>query len=60
MIGILKEIPYTVTYAGGISSYDDIKLIKSAGGGHIDVTVGSALSLFGGSLELREVMECIR
>ncbi|MCR5508139.1 MAG: phosphoribosylformimino-5-aminoimidazole carboxamide ribotide isomerase [Lachnospiraceae bacterium] len=58
VIGILSRIPYKVTYAGGISSLDDIRLIRELGGGHIDVTVGSALALFGGSLELAEVIEC--
>lgn len=60
VIAILACLPYTVTYAGGISSMDDIRLIKDIGRGHIDVTVGSALALFGGSLKLSEVIECIR
>ncbi len=60
VIGILAKIPYTITYAGGISSLDDIETIKRVGCGHIDFTVGSALSLFGGNLEIGEVMECIR
>ncbi|MBR4718707.1 MAG: phosphoribosylformimino-5-aminoimidazole carboxamide ribotide isomerase [Lachnospiraceae bacterium] len=58
VIDILAYLPYTITYAGGISSLDDIRLIKDIGRGHIDVTVGSALELFGGSLKLSEVIEC--
>lgn len=42
-----------VTYAGGISSMDDIRLLERLGGGRIDFTVGSALDLFGGSLSYR-------
>ncbi len=38
-----------VTYAGGISSQQDIDLIDSLGNGRIDFTVGSALDIFGGS-----------
>ncbi|MCR4807075.1 MAG: phosphoribosylformimino-5-aminoimidazole carboxamide ribotide isomerase [Lachnospiraceae bacterium] len=60
VIGLLAKVPYTITYAGGISSVGDIELIKSAGMGHIDVTVGSALTLFGGNITLGEVLECIR
>ncbi len=38
-----------VTYAGGISSQQDIDRIDSLGNGRIDFTVGSALDIFGGS-----------
>ncbi len=37
------------TYAGGISSMSDLELIRVASQGRIDVTVGSALDIFGGS-----------
>ncbi|MCR5356639.1 MAG: phosphoribosylformimino-5-aminoimidazole carboxamide ribotide isomerase [Lachnospiraceae bacterium] len=60
IIAILAGIPYTITYAGGISALDDIRLIKEAGRGRIDITVGSALKLFGGDLEIQEVIDCIR
>ncbi len=38
-----------VTYAGGVASMADLELIAGAGGGKLDVTVGSALDIFGGS-----------
>ncbi|MBR9984655.1 MAG: phosphoribosylformimino-5-aminoimidazole carboxamide ribotide isomerase [Desulfosarcina sp.] len=38
-----------VTYAGGISSQQDVDLIDALGNGRIDFTVGSALDIFGGS-----------
>lgn len=38
-----------VTYAGGVATLDDVRRIEAAGGGRVDVTVGSALDLFGGS-----------
>jgi phosphoribosylformimino-5-aminoimidazole carboxamide ribotide isomerase len=37
-----------ITYAGGISSQQDIDLIGTLGNGRIDFTVGSALDIFGG------------
>ncbi len=38
-----------VTYAGGAATMDDLRLVESAGQGRVDVTVGSALDLFGGN-----------
>lgn len=38
-----------MTYAGGVADMDDVRLVNELSGGSIDVTVGSALDLFGGS-----------
>ena len=38
-----------ITYAGGVASMDDLQLISDRSGGKVDVTVGSALDLFGGN-----------
>lgn len=38
-----------VTYAGGAASMSDVEKVDALGGGKVDVTVGSALDLFGGS-----------
>jgi phosphoribosylformimino-5-aminoimidazole carboxamide ribotide isomerase len=38
-----------VTYAGGAATMDDVLLVDALGKGLVDVTVGSALDLFGGS-----------
>ncbi len=38
-----------VTYAGGAATMDDVRLVDELGKGLVDVTVGSALDLFGGS-----------
>ncbi len=38
-----------VTYAGGAATLDDVRLVDELGKGLVDVTVGSALDLFGGS-----------
>lgn len=45
-----------VTYAGGIKDYDDLELIKREGKGKVDVTIGSALDLFGGPMEFERVL----
>lgn len=56
LLGEWDGIP--VTYAGGVHSYDDLQLIKKLGKDRLHVTIGSALKLFGGELELEKVLEC--
>ena len=46
-----------ITYAGGISSFDDIALIEKVGKGRIDFTIGSALDLFGGTIKFEDVLK---
>ena len=41
---------HPVTYAGGVGSMADIEELRKAGQGRLDVTVGSALDIFGGSI----------
>ncbi len=41
--------PVPTTYAGGVASMADLDHIRISGRGRIDVTVGSALDIFGGS-----------
>ena len=60
VLAILGKIPHTVTYAGGISSYEDIERIRIAGDGRVNFTIGSKLDIFGGSLSIEEVQKCIR
>jgi phosphoribosylformimino-5-aminoimidazole carboxamide ribotide isomerase len=38
-----------MTYAGGVASIEDMERVREASRGKVDVTVGSALDLFGGS-----------
>ncbi|MCM1026567.1 MAG: phosphoribosylformimino-5-aminoimidazole carboxamide ribotide isomerase [Roseburia sp.] len=47
----------TVTYAGGVHTYEDLRILKKLGRGRLNVTVGSALDLFGGVLSWRRVRE---
>lgn len=58
LLGDWGKIP--VTYAGGVSSFDDLKSIKELGQDHLNVTIGSALDLFGGSMKYEEVIEFCR
>lgn len=51
---IWVQIP--VTYAGGVTVMADLERIKVAGLGHVDVTVGSALDVFGGNLPYKDVV----
>ena len=41
---------HPVTYAGGVGSMADIEKLQKAGQGRLDVTVGSALDIFGGNI----------
>ena len=55
MLGNWRGLP--VTYAGGVGSFDDLEKLKTLGKGAVDVTVGSALDLFGGSMPYHKVLE---
>lgn len=55
MLAEYTEIP--ITYAGGVGSYEDIDIIRRLGKGRLNVTIGSALDLFGGSLDYKKVMQ---
>ncbi len=47
LLGRLTSHP--VTYAGGAVSVDDLRRMKAESNGRIDLTIGSALDIFGGS-----------
>lgn len=57
LLGSWNRIP--VTYAGGVHSFDDLELLNRLGDNQIHVTIGSALDLYGGSMELTKVMQYI-
>jgi len=61
LIGLLAEhsaIP--CVYAGGVRNFHDLEKLNKAGQGRIDVTIGSALDIFGGTLPYRDVVEYCR
>jgi phosphoribosylformimino-5-aminoimidazole carboxamide ribotide isomerase len=41
--------PIPVTYAGGANSLSDLEEVEKSGQGKVDLTIGSALDIFGGS-----------
>ena len=47
LLGQVVSIP--TTYAGGAISINDLDLVKTISEGNIDLTIGSALDIFGGS-----------
>ena len=55
LLGSFTKLP--VTYAGGVSSMEDLKKLKTLGQDHVDVTVGSALDIFGGALPFIDVCD---
>ena len=46
----------SATYAGGVSSFEDLRKLKELGRNKVDVTIGSALDLFGGEMSFEEVL----
>lgn len=55
LLGEICTIP--VTYAGGARCLDDLKLVNQLSAGKVDLTIGSALDIFGG--EGVTLKECI-
>lgn len=57
MLGEWNKLP--ITYAGGIHTFEDLRLLKELGHNRIHATIGSALDLFGGSMKFEEVLAYI-
>ena len=57
MLGDWKKLP--ITYAGGVGNFEDLKKLRILGQGALDVTIGSALDLFGGKMSYQEVLEFV-
>lgn len=49
-----------ITYAGGVGNFADLEKLKELGRNKLNVTIGSALDLFGGSMEYRKVLETVK
>jgi phosphoribosylformimino-5-aminoimidazole carboxamide ribotide isomerase len=62
--GILEDLvvllgnhsPVPVTYAGGVRSLEDMDRVLALGEGKVDLTIGSALDCFGGTLKYDAVV----
>lgn len=55
LLGKWGKLP--ITYAGGVHNYRDLALLKELGRNRLNVTVGSALDLFGGEMEWKKILE---
>jgi phosphoribosylformimino-5-aminoimidazole carboxamide ribotide isomerase len=54
MLGQWSPIP--VTYAGGAQSLADLDHVNTLGRGRVDLTIGSALNIFGGDVAYKDVV----
>ena len=55
-----RHSPIPVTYAGGVRDMADVERVARLGRGRVDVSVGSALDIFGGSLSFDALVEWSR
>jgi len=63
-VGVIEELvarlgewsPIPVTYAGGARSLADMETVRRLGGGRVDLTIGSALDMFGGDLKWDDII----
>ena len=57
LVALLGEYsPIPVTYAGGVKDLSDLDRVKDLGKGKVDLTIGSALDCFGGTISYDEVV----
>ena len=49
-----------ITYAGGIRNIGDLDRLYMLSGGRINATIGSALDIFGGPLNYREIVDKVK
>ena len=45
-----------MTYAGGVGTFSDLERLQLLGQNKLDVTVGSALDIFGGAMDYDQVI----
>lgn len=55
LVGNWGKIP--ITYAGGVHNFEDLDKLYKLGENKLNVTIGSALDLFGGSMEYLKVID---
>ncbi|MDD6157271.1 MAG: phosphoribosylformimino-5-aminoimidazole carboxamide ribotide isomerase [Lachnospiraceae bacterium] len=55
LLGTWGKIP--ITYAGGVHDFCDLQKIYKLGQNRLHVTIGSALDLFGGNMEMEKVLD---
>ncbi len=58
LVALLADAsPRPVTYAGGATSLADLDRVNALGRGRVDLTIGSALDIFGGDVPYRDVVD---
>jgi len=57
LVSVLANSPIPVTYAGGVRSLDDVTTVHAVGRGRVHVSIGTALDIFGGKLNLQRVIQ---
>ncbi len=57
VVELLADCDITATYAGGVGGFEHLRELKEIGKNKVDVTVGSALDIFGGSMSFSEVVK---
>lgn len=58
LLGSFTKLP--ITYAGGVHNFSDLEMLRTLGNDRLDVTIGSALDLFGGNMPYQEVLKFVR
>ena len=58
LLGSWGALP--MTYAGGVGSFEDLEKLLALGRDKLDVTIGSALDIFGGDMNFDEVISYCR
>ena len=58
LLGEWGKIP--ITYAGGVHSFEDLDAIYRLGNNRLNVTIGSALDLFGGPMSYEKVIQYVK
>ena len=59
LVELLSDVPgVPITYAGGISSLEELERFRRISGGKLDFTIGSALDLYGGNVPYDAVKSC--
>lgn len=57
---LAEWVTIPTTYAGGARSLNDLQRFRELTGGRLDITIGSALDIFGGDLPYRDVVRFCR
>ena len=53
---LAEHSPIPVTYAGGVRDMADMERVRNIGRGRVDLTIGSALDIFGGEIPYADVV----